>query len=75
MALMKASPWKWNQRKRDGDVAKWWGFRTLSEFEALPKDDKLDILALYEVHWKVEVINSYDANQEMQRNTKKPRRR
>lgn len=72
---MKASPWKWNQRKRDGDVARWWGFRSLSEFENLPKDDKLDTLALYEINWKVEVINSYDANQEMNRSVKKPRRK
>ncbi len=75
MALMKASPWKWNARKRDGDVARWWGYRSLSEFEELPKDDKLDVLALYEIHWKVEVINSYEANQEMQRSVKKPRRK
>lgn len=75
MALMKPSPWKWNQRKRDGDVARWWGYRSLSEFEELAKDDKLDVLALHEIDWKVQVINSYDANQEMQRNVRKPRRK
>lgn len=74
MALMKASPWKWNSRKRDGDVARWTG-KLLSEFESLPKDDKLDAIALYTIDWQVQAINSYDANQEMNRNVKKPRRK
>lgn len=72
---MKASPWKWNQRKRDGDVARWWGYKSLSEFEELPKDDKLDTLALYEIDWKVTAINNYEQAKEMERNAKKPRRK
>jgi len=72
---MKASGWKWNTRKRDGDVARWWGYRSLSEFEELAKDDKLDVLALYEIDWKVQVINNYEQAQEMQRSVKKPRRK
>lgn len=71
---MKASGWKWDSRKRDGDAAKWAG-KLLSEFEALPKDDKLDILALYEVDWKVTAINNYEQAQEMQRSVKKPKRK
>jgi hypothetical protein len=47
----------------------------LSEFEALPKEDKLDIIALYEIDWKMQAINSYEANEEMKRNAKKPRRK
>jgi len=72
---MKSSGWQWNSRKRDADAAKWAGFKLLSEFEALPKEDKLDLLALYEIDWKVQAVNSYEANQEMQRNVKKPRRK
>lgn len=72
---MKPSPWKWNSRKRDGDVARWWGHKSLSEFEALMKDDKLDLIALHEISWKVEAINSYEQNEEMKRSVKKPRRK
>lgn len=72
---MKPSPWKWNSRKRDGDVAKWWGYKTLSEFEALPKDDKLDVLALYEIDWKVTAVNNYEQAKELERSAKKPRRK
>jgi len=72
---MKSSGWQWNSRKRDADAAKWAGFKLLSEFESLPKEDKLDTIALYEISWKVEAINSYEANQEMQRSAKKPRRK
>lgn len=72
---MKSSGWQWNSRKRDGDVARWWNYKTLSEFEALPKEDKLDIIALYEIDWKVQAINSYEESEEMKRNAKKPRRR
>jgi len=72
---MKSSGWQWNSRKRDGDVARWWGYRTLSEFESLVKDDKLDVIALYEIDWKVQAVNSYEQAKEMERNTKKPRRK
>lgn len=72
---MKASGWKWDSRKRDGDVAKWWGFKSLSEFEALEKDDKLDTIALYEINWRVEAVNSYESQQEMIRNSKSKRRK
>ena len=72
---MKPSPWKWNARKRDGDVARWWGYRSLSEFEVLDKDDKLDVLALYEIDWKVTAINNYEQAKEMERTARKPRKR
>ncbi len=72
---MKPSPWKWNARKRDGDVARWWGYKSLSEFEILEKDDKLDVLALYEIDWKVTAINNYEQAKEMERSARKPRRK
>mgnify|MGYP001607598034 CR=1 FL=1 len=75
MALMKASPWKWNARKRDADAARWAGYKLLSEFEALPKDDKLDTLALYEIDWKTTAINNYEQAKEMERTARKPRRK
>ena len=72
---MKSSGWQWSNRKRDGDVARWWNYRTLSEFESLPNEDKLDLIALHEISWKVEAINGYEQSEEMKRNTKKPRKK
>lgn len=73
---MKASGWQWSARKRDADAARWWGsFKTFSEFEALPKDDKLDLLALYEISWKVEAVNNWEQSEEIRRSTNKPRRK
>ena len=71
---MKSSGWQWNSRKRDGDVARWTG-KLLSEFEVLPKDDKLDAIALYEIDWRVTAINDYERAQEMNRSARKPRRK
>lgn len=72
---MKSSGWQWNSRKRDADAAKWAGFKTLSEFEELPKDDKLDVIALYEINWRIEAINNWEQAEEIKRSSNKPKRR
>lgn len=73
-ALMKSSGWKWNRRKRELDAAHWWGGLSPGEFDDLSKDEKLDLIALYEVDWRINAINSYEANEEAIRNSKKPKR-
>jgi hypothetical protein len=73
--LMKASGWQWSTRKRDADAARWAGFRLLSEFEQLPKDDRLDVLALYEIDWKQHAIDGYEKAEEEKRGMNKPRRK
>ena len=70
---MKSSGWQWSTRKRDADAARWAGFRLLSEFEELDKDNRLDVLALYEIDWKVQTINSWEANEEQKRASMKKR--
>ena len=73
---MKSSGWQWNSRKRDADAARWWGnFTTPNEFESLPKDDKLDIIALYEINWRIEAINNHEQAEEIKRSANKPRRK
>ena len=72
---MKSSGWQWSTRKRDADAARWAGYKLLSEFEELDKDNRLDILALYEIDWKIQVINSWEQNEEQKRSTNKPKRK
>lgn len=73
-ALMKSSGWKWVSRLRDLNAAQEWGCNSPKEFDALLKDERLDIIAWYEVQWRVQSINNYEQQQEMIRNAK-PRRR
>lgn len=72
---MKSSGWTWSSRKRDADAARWAGYRTLSEFDGLDKDDKLDIIARYEINWRYEAINAYEQAEESKRLAQRPRRR
>lgn len=72
---MKSSGWQWNPRKRDADAARWAGFKLLSEFEDLSKDDKLDVIALYEINWRIEAINNWEQSEEIKRSANKPRRK
>lgn len=74
---MRKSGWTWNERKRDGDAAKWAGFKTLNEFYELSREDRIDILARYTIDWKIQAINSYEQSEEVNRKSrrgKKPRR-
>lgn len=70
---MKQSGWTWNSRKRDLDAARWWGILP-SQFYKLDREDKLDTLALYEISWRVEAINSWEANEESKRKSARRKR-
>jgi len=72
---MKASGWQWSSRLRDANAARWAGYRLLSEFEVLEKDDRLDVVARYEIDWRYNAINSYEQAEEMKRTVKKPKRK
>lgn len=73
-ALMKSSGWTYSQDYRELEAAASWGCPTPEAFKSLSKDDKLDILARYEVRWRIDAINSYEQMEEAKRNAKKPRR-
>lgn len=73
-ALMKSSGWQWNRRKSELDAARWWGGLTPGQFDALSKDEKLDIIALYEIEWRVDVVNAWEQHQEAKRKANRGKR-
>lgn len=72
---MKSSGWKWNRRKRELDAAHWWGVDSPGDFDNLSKDEKLDIIALYEADWRINAINNFEAAEEAARNARKRNRK
>lgn len=72
-ALMKSSGWTYNQRYRELEASHWRGIAIPSQFDALSKDDRLDIVAHYEVHWRIEAINAHEQVEESKRNSKRKR--
>lgn len=73
---MRTSGWVWSSRKRDLDAAKWWGCESPSAFYNLDKEDRLDILALYELDWRISAINNHEQNEEMKsKNRRRGKRR
>lgn len=52
-------------------AARWWGCPSPGHFDALPRSEKIDILAVYEIEWRIEAINAYEANEEAKRAAKK----
>jgi len=67
---MKPSGWTWNSRKRDLDATRFWNLIP-SQFYNLDREDKLDCLAFYEISWRIEAINAYEAHEEAKRSAKK----
>lgn len=74
-ALMKSSGWKYSTRLRDIFAAKWYGCPSPAYFDGLEKEERIDILAAYEVDWRITAINTYEQQQEAQRESKKSRAR
>lgn len=52
-------------------AARWWGCPSPGFFDSLPRNEKIDILAAYEIEWRIEAINAYEANEEAKRASKK----
>jgi len=74
-ALGKSSGWEYNQRYRELQASHKRGIAVPSEFDALGKDDQLDILAWYEASWRIEVINAWEQNEESKRDANRARRK
>ena len=72
---MKSSGWQYNRRYRELEASRWRGIVIPNEFDKLEKDDQLDILAHYEAHWRIEVINAYEQNEEAKRDASRARRK
>jgi hypothetical protein len=60
-ALMQSSGWTYSLRFRELDAAQKWGCPTPGAFDAMDQDERLDILAWYEGRWRIDAVNSHEA--------------
>lgn len=72
---MRSSGWQYNRRYRELEASKWRGIAIPSEFDALDKDDQLDILSHYEIDWRIRAINDYQQAEEAKRNSQRKRKK
>lgn len=66
-ALLKSSHWKYSERLRDILAAKWWGCPSVSYFDQLSREERINIIAAYEVQWRMDAVNNYEMAQEAER--------
>lgn len=60
-ALLRSTGWRYSGRARDLTAARWWGVPSPGAFDALPKHERTDVVALYEVSWRIEAVNAWEA--------------
>ncbi len=72
-ALLRRSGWKYAGRARDLLAARWWGVPSPGAFDALPKSERVDIVALYEVSWRMDAVSAHEAAEEAKRKGKRSR--
>lgn len=65
-ALLRSSGWRYSGRYREIEASVRAG--CAGEWDSLPKHKKIDLLAWYEINWRIEAVNAYEA-------TNKPRKR
>jgi len=58
-ALLKSSGWKYAGRARDLIAARWAG--CFAEFDGLPTYKRVEVVAMYEVGWRMDSVNAYEA--------------
>lgn len=74
-ALLKSSGWTYSPRLRDLNAAQEWGCPDPGYFDKLDRETKIDLIAWYEAKWRIDAINSYEAQQEAERAAKKAARK
>lgn len=67
---MESSNWTYAQRLRNLKAAKDWGM-TPGKFDNTNMEDKLDIIAIYEINWRMNAINSHEIQRKMKVKPKK----
>ena len=60
-ALLRSSGWKYTGRARDLMAAHW--ANLLDRFDELPKYKRIEVVALYEITWRIDAVNAYEAQQ------------
>lgn len=68
---MIPSGWEYNQRYRELEAAHRWGFHSPDDYGKLPKSSRIEILAWYEANWRIQAINSYEAQKQAERESKR----
>ncbi len=66
-ALKQKSKFYYTNRLRDLNAAQAWGCSSPHDFDALPMNAKLDIIAWYEARWRINAIQSWDDAEEAKR--------
>lgn len=72
-ALLRSSGWKYSGRARDLMAARWAG--VLDTFDDLAHHKKVDVVALYEIGWRMDAVNAYEAAERAKRGSKPRKRR
>lgn len=60
-ALLETSGWRYTGRMRDLLAARWWGSPSPGAFDGLPKRERVEVVALYELHWRMDAVNQWEA--------------
>lgn len=74
-ALLIESHFKWNTRLRDLNAAQKWGINDPAQFDNLPKQSKIEIIAWYEVNWRINAIQAYDQAEKQRQEAEQNSRR
>jgi len=71
-ALLRSSGWRYTGRARDLMAARWGN--VLGTFDELPKYKRVEIVALYEVSWRIEAVNAWEARERAERKGRRKKR-
>ncbi len=69
-ALLKSSGWKYSNTLSEILAARWWGCPSIEYYRMLPREEKIQILAAYQIDWKMQAINNYEMQQKAIRDAK-----
>ena len=71
-ALLNATGWRYTGRARDLMAARWAG--VTAEFDELPSYKRVEVVALYEVSWRIDAVNAWEAQERAKRKAGKKKR-
>lgn len=61
-ALLRSSGWSYSTRFRELDAAQKWGCASPRTFDEMSKGERIDVLAWYEVRWRIDAVNAHEAS-------------
>jgi hypothetical protein len=72
---MQSSGWNYSRRLNELNAAQRWGCASPADYDALDKDARIDILAWYEAHWRMDAVNAWEAQREAEAKANQARRK